>query len=131
MFYIPNSWAAAASDYYVYYPSNTPRWKIFLLTFGGLALSFWSVDLLGIGLACGVATLSSWEAAYNISSGALIEVGFSPPGGFGKFCSVVIALGVIANCVPAAYSAAIGCQIMGRWGQLLPRWIWVVILVII
>ena len=42
-----------------------------------------------------------------------------------------MALGVIANCVPGTYSAAIGCQIMGRWGQKLPRWIWVLILVAI
>jgi len=126
--YIPNSWAGAASDYYVYYPSDTPRWKIFLLTFAGLALSFCFVDLLGVGLACGVAALPAWSDAYEISSGALITAGYAPLGGFGKFCSVVIALGVIANCVPSTYSAALGCQIMGRWGQILPRWVWVVIL---
>ena len=129
--YIPNSWAAAASDYYVYYPPNTPKWKTFALTFAGLALSFWFVDLLGIGLACGIVTNSAWSDAYDVSSGALIVAGYGPLGGFGKFCAVVIALGVIANCVPGTYSAAIGCQNMGRWGQMLPRWMWVVFLVVI
>ena len=129
--YIPNSWAAAASDFYVYYPPSTPKWKTFLLTFAGLALSFWFVDLLGIGLACGIVTDPAWSEAYEISSGALIVAGYGPLGGFGKLCAVVIALGVIANCVPGTYSAAIGCQIMGRWGQMLPRWIWVVFLVAI
>jgi purine-cytosine permease-like protein len=129
--YVPNSWAAAASDYYVYYPPSTPKWKTFLLTFAGLALSFWFVDLLGIGLACGIVTNSDWSDAYDISSGALLVAGYGPLGGFGKFCAVVIALGVIANCVPGTYSAAIGCQIMGRWAQVLPRWMWVVFLVAI
>ena len=48
-----------------------------------------------------------------------------------RMYGLMIALGVIANCVPGTYSAAIGCQIMGRWGQMLPRWIWVVFLVAI
>ncbi|KAK0932875.1 Vitamin B6 transporter [Friedmanniomyces endolithicus] len=129
--YVPNSWAAAASDFYVYYPPSTPRWKVFLLTLGGLCLSFWFVNVLGIGLGCGVATLPAWSDAYSVSSGALISAGFAPLGGFGKFCSVIIAIGVIANSVPGTYSAAIGCQIMGRWGQQIPRWVWVVVLSVI
>jgi purine-cytosine permease-like protein len=89
------------------------------------------VDLLGIGLACGIVTNSDWSDAYDTSSGALLVAGYGPLGGFGKFCAVVIALGVIANCVPGTYSAAIGCQIMGHWTQVLPRWMWVVFLVAI
>ena len=129
--YVPNSWGAAASDYYIYYPQDTPKWKTFILTFAGLTLSFWFVDLLGIGLACGIATNSDWSHAYDTSSGALIVAGYGPLGTFGKLCAVLIALGVIANCVPGTYSAAIGCQIMGRWGEMLPRWVWVVVLVAI
>lgn len=102
-----------------------------MLTFAGLALSFWFVDLIGIGLACGVVTNPAWSHAYDVSSGALIVAGYGPLGGFGKFCAVIIALGVIANCVPSTYSAAIDCQIMGRWGQMLPRWTWVVFLSVV
>ena len=129
--YVPNSWGAASSDYYVCYPPDTPKWKIFVLTLAGLSLSFWFVDLLGIGLACGVFASPAWSAAYNISSGALITEAYAPLGGFGNFCSVIVAFGVIANCVPGTYSGAIGCQIMGRWGEALPRWVWVVVLVLI
>lgn len=128
--YIPNSWAAAASDYYVYYPPSTPKWKTFLLTFAGLALSFWFVDLVGIGLACGIVTSADWSDAYDTSLGALIVAGYSPLGDFGRVCAVTNAFGVIANCVPGTYSAAIDCQIMGRWGQM-PRWMWVVFLVVV
>lgn len=129
--YIPNSWAAAGSDYYVYYQEDTPKWKIFLLTLGGLSLSFWFVDMLGIGLASGVASIPEWSKANDISSGALITVGYAPLGGFGKFCAVIVAMGVIANRTPGTHSAAIDCQAMGRFGQMLPRWVWVVFLVAI
>lgn len=128
-FYIPNFWAAAGSDYYVYYPENTPKWRIFLLTLGGLSLSFWFVDLLSIGLASGVASIPAWSRANHISSGALITAGYAPLGGFGKFCAVVIAMGVIANCTPGTYSGAIDCHVRGRFGQMVPRWIWVIFLV--
>ena len=131
MFYVPNSWAAASSDYYVMMPETTPKWKTFTLTFLGLALSFWFVNMLGIGLASGVVTHHAWKNAYNISSGALINAGYDPLGGFGKFCAVIVAFGVLANAIPGTYSAALGCQIMGRWGQKLPRWVWVVVLSII
>ncbi|EMC94005.1 hypothetical protein BAUCODRAFT_217966 [Baudoinia panamericana UAMH 10762] len=128
-FYVPNSWAAAGSDYYVYYPENTPRWMIFLLTLGGLSLSFCFMDLLGVGLGSGVTVLSAWSDAYTTSSGALIATGYAPLRDFGRFCAAIIALGVISNCTPSIYSGAIDCQIMGRYGQMIPRWIWVLVLV--
>lgn len=101
------------------------------MTLGGLTLSFWFVDLLGIGLGCGVAAIPAWAAANDISSGALIVAGYAPVGGFGKFCSVIVALGAISNSTPSIYSGAICCQIMGRFGQRIPRWVWVIFLVII
>lgn len=112
-------------------PANTPRWKTFTLTFLGIVLSFWFVNLLGIGLASGISTHPDWAKAYEVSSGALITAGYAPLGGFGKFCAVVVGLGVLANCTPGTYSAALGCHIMGHWGQKLPRWIWVVILAMV
>lgn len=129
--YVPNSWGGAASDFYVYYPENTTKWKVFWLTFTGLTLSFSFVNMLGIGLATGIATTPAWSDAYNISSGALIVSGYGPLAGFGKFCSVIVALGVIANSVPGTYSAALGCQVLGRYGKAVPRYMWVCVLVVI
>jgi purine-cytosine permease-like protein len=130
-FYAPNSWGAAASDFWVYYPENTSKVKTFLLTYTGLTLSFCLVYLLGIGLASGIATNSSWADAYAVSSGALINEGFAPLRDFGKFCSVIVALGLISNSVPGIYSAALGCQMLGRFCKIVPRWIWVIVLVVI
>ena len=123
MYYLPNSWAGAASDYYVYYPENTPKWKPFLLTFCGLTASIASLNLIGIGMASGIASHPAWANAIGVSSGALVVEGFRPLGDFGKFCSVVVALGVIANDIMGTYSASICCQICGRWGQKVPRWV--------
>lgn len=99
----PVAWAPSAADYYVYYPESTAKWKTFIMTFTGFALSFSSTYLLGAGL--GSATLSNpdYESAYSISSGALIVQGYSGLGGFGKFCGVVVALGVISNNCPNFY----------------------------
>jgi len=130
-FYVPNSWAGAASDFWVYYPEKTSKRKTFILTYIGLTLSFCLVNMLGVGLASGIATHADWEAAYAISSGSLIAAAYASLGGFGKFCVVIVALGLIANSVPGTYSAALGCQTMGRYGKAIPRWIWVVVLVLI
>ncbi|KAI4286784.1 MAG: hypothetical protein L6R35_003962 [Caloplaca aegaea] len=131
---VPASWAAAASDFYVYYPESTKRSLVFLMTFTGLSLAFILVNLIGIGLASGVATNPAWEAANDVSSGALILAGFDglpPRGGFGKFCGVIVALGVISNNIPGTYAAALGCQVLGRYGKMVPRYLWVCVVVLV
>ncbi|KAK4233715.1 permease for cytosine/purines, uracil, thiamine, allantoin-domain-containing protein [Achaetomium macrosporum] len=123
-FYVPNSWAAAASDYYVYYPETTSKLKIFFLTLAGLFSSFTLVYLLGISLASGVASNPAWADAFAISAGSLLVAAFDGLAGFGKLCAVVVALGIIANSIPGVYSAALGVQVLGRYGKAIPRWAW-------
>ena len=101
------------------------------MTLTGTWASYITVYTIGIGLASGIAVTPSWSAAYDISSGALILEGYSPVGAFGKFCGVVIALGVISNCIPGTYSAALGCQVLGRYGKMVPRYIWVCVVVLV
>ena len=121
---IPVSWAAAASDFYVYYPENTTKWKIFLMTLSGSTLSYTFVNLIGVSLASGINITPVWATAYKTSSGALILAGYDGLGGFGKFCGVIVALGVIANNIPGTYSAALGFQVLGRYGKTVPRYLW-------
>ena len=94
------TYAGGAADYFVYYPENTPRWKLFTVTMLGLTTSFTFAFVLGIGLASGMATNNSWETAYGVSQGALIVEGYKPLGGFGGFCGVIVALGLVANLIP-------------------------------
>lgn len=129
--YIPNSWAGAASDFYVYYPETTSKRKIFLLTLTGLWVSFTFVYLVAIGLATGVAYNPAWAAANDISSGALIVAGYEPLRGFGRFCAVIVSLGVIANSIPSTYSAALGVQVLGRYPKAVPRYVWSTVLVLV
>ena len=128
---VPVSWAAASSDYYVYYPETTTKWKIFLMTLSGLTLSFVFVNLLGVGLASGISSNPSWSDAHDISSGALILAGYDGLEGFGKFCGVIVSFGVIANNIPGTYSAALGCQVLGRYGKAVPRYVWTCFIVLI
>lgn len=44
-----------------------------------------------------------WATAFDTSTGALVEVAFQPLRGFGKFCAVMVALGLISNSVPGTY----------------------------
>jgi purine-cytosine permease-like protein len=126
---VPVSWAAASSDFYVYYPENTPKWKTFLMTLMGLTFSFTFVNLLGVGLASGMSSNESWNEAYAVSSGALILAGYGGLAGFGKLCGVVVALGVIANNIPGTYSAALGFQMLGRYPKAVPRYWWTCVVV--
>lgn len=85
----------------------------------------------GVGLASGIPTFPEYSAAYEKGQGALIVEGFGPLHGFGKFCSVICALGLIANTVAPTYSAGIDFQILGRYAEAVPRVIWNTIAVII
>lgn len=61
----------------------------------------------------------------------MIVEGFGPLHGFGKFCSVIVALGLIANTVAPTYSTGVDFQILGRYAERIPRVIWNTIGVII
>ena len=128
---VPLSWAGAASDFYVYYPESTSKRLVFLMTFIGLWVSFTFVNAIGVGLGSGTFINQDWDTAYGTSSGALILAGYSSLGGFGKFCAVVVALGVVSNNVPGCYAAALDCQVLGRFGKMIPRWVWVCFIILI
>jgi len=125
------TYAGAGADYFVYYPESVLPWKIIALTTCGLALSFTFAFILGIGLASGILTNTSWAAAYETSQGALIVEAFRPLGSFGFFCSVVVALGLIANLIPPTYSSGVDFQTLGKKFQRIPRVVWNTIGVVI
>jgi purine-cytosine permease-like protein len=118
------TYAPGAADFLVYCdPKIVSRWKVFTATLTGLSLSFALCFTLGTGLASGLQNDPVWEAA-GAGSGALVVAGYDALGGFGKFCSVVVALGLIANMVPPTYSSGIDFQILGRYPAMVPRFVW-------
>lgn len=119
------TYSPLAADFFVYYPPNTPKVVSFGLTVAGLSLSFTIAYLAGIGLASGLTTNNAnYLEAWNAGEGALIVEGFRPVGGFGKFCSVVVALGLISNAIAPTYSTGIDFQILGRYAEKVPRIVW-------
>ncbi len=119
---LPLSWSGAGSDLYGCYPVNTDKKPTFLI---GLTLSFVWVTLSDVSLGAGVISNPTFATAYNTSSGALIL------GGFGKFCGVIVALGVISNNIPGTYATALRCQVLGRFGKAIPIYLWVCVIVAI
>jgi len=125
------TYGGGAADYFVYYPEETPRWQIFGVTMLGLSTSFTFAFVLGIGLGSGVTSVTAWGSANDTSQGALLVAGYGSLGGFGSFCSVIVALGLIANMIPPTYSSSVDFQVLARWMVKVPRIVWNTIGVII
>jgi purine-cytosine permease-like protein len=82
-------------------------------TVAGDRISFFLVELIGTGLGSGLASQETWGAAYKAHGlGALIVADFKPLGGFEKFCSVILALGILANNIPGTYFASLSFQLL-------------------
>ena len=96
-------------------------------------ISFTMAYMIGIGLASGITTNPAYSAAYSspAGAGALIVQGFSPVTDFGKFCSVVIALGLIGNTIAQTYCAGVDFQVLGRYAEKVPRVLWTTVAVVI
>lgn len=126
------TWGSCASDYYSYFPQKTPSLTVFLVTFLGVAVpsNFAAI----VGLLAGTISYSykPWADAYNdYGIGGIINAGFLPWGGFGKFVVVLLYISVICNTVMNAYSAPFEFQLISTKFVLVPRWIWATIISII
>lgn len=121
-------WTSYAADYTVYQPVSVSRVKTFAWTYGGLILPLCFTEMLGLAIA--TATLdpvdTSYADGYSKSGigGLLAAVLFPPLGRFGQFCLVILALSIIANNCPNIYSVTFSLQLLGRWTQAVPRFIW-------
>ena len=123
------TYGGAPADFFVYYSPKTDPYLLSVLTFLGLTTSFVFTLVLGVGLASGIPTYSPYSDAYSSSqggsaAGALLVAGFAPLGTFGKFCAVIVALGLIANTIPPTYSSGVDFQILGRYAERVPRFVW-------
>lgn len=111
----PLGWVPAAADFFVYYPENTSRRGVCLMTAAGMTAGKLLIEFLGIGLGSGLAANAEWAEAFGGSGvGALVVAGYSPLNDFGKFCSVVLALTVAANNIPGTYAA------VSQWMRVYP-----------
>jgi NCS1 nucleoside transporter family len=122
-------WTSYAADYTVYQPSNQNRKKVFLSTWLGLIVPLLFTEMLGVAVMTATAINdgdNSYMAGYKDSGtgGLLAAVLFPHLGGFGKFCLIILALSIVANNCPNIYSVGLTMQVLGRWTQAVPRFIW-------
>ncbi|KAL9132667.1 MAG: hypothetical protein Q9175_006161 [Cornicularia normoerica] len=121
------SWSSIVSDYYVQYPVNTSKTKIFLLTSMGITIPTCIGMVIGccVGSTMGVNT--EWANAYDDGLGYLFQTILFPRG-FAKFLLVLLVLsGGGINCI-AIYSAALSIQLFARPLQVVPRAFWTLII---
>lgn len=123
------TYGGVPADYFVYYATSTSPLLLAGLILLGLTLSFSFAVVLGVGLASGIATYPPYATAWEDSqggsgSGALLVAGFAPLGGFGRFCAVIAALGIIANTIPPTYSCGVDFQVLGHYATRIPRFVW-------
>ena len=117
------SWSTLASDYYVQYPANVNRFKVFIFTTLGISIPTSIGMLAGAVVASSLNNKSEWSAAYEEGIGFLIR-DMLYPRGFAKFILVLLVLSGINVNIISLYSAAISCQQVARPFARLPRFIW-------
>ncbi len=123
------SWQTMASDYYVHYPVNVNRWKVFLMTTFGIAIPTSIGMISGCVVAFGLNNRPDWKAVYTNPDqglGFLIQTMLYPRG-FAKFILTLLVLSGINVNVISIYSAAISCQQFARPFARVPRFIWVLL----
>jgi len=95
-FLIP--WAALASDFATYMRPETPGWKVFAYTYGGLIGPTVPLMVLGAAIGGAVPNVPSWaEGNEQNSAGGVLAAMLQPAGGFGKFLVVLLSFSILGN----------------------------------
>lgn len=112
-------WSSYAADYGVKQPQETRSRLVFRYTFLGVYLPCVLLEILGMGLT---------TAFRGVGSGNLLLAAAAKPlGGFGGFLLLLLALSVIANNIPNAYSLGLSIQVFGRPFQRVDRSVWALV----
>ncbi|GKT52416.1 purine-cytosine permease FCY21 [Colletotrichum spaethianum] len=118
------SWATMVSDYYVHYPTNVSRLKVFILTTLGIAIPTSFGMTAGAVVASSLNNQTAWANTYeNQGLGFLIR-DMLHPRGFAKFLLVIFSFSGINTNIISLYSAAISFQQMARPFAKVPRFLW-------
>ncbi|KAH6659329.1 hypothetical protein BKA67DRAFT_544150 [Truncatella angustata] len=118
-----SSWASVVSDYYVEYPVNTSKVKVFVLTSLGICIPTCIGMVLGCVVSSALNYKEDWAAEYDEGVGFLIQTMIHPYG-FAKFILFLLVLsGIGTNCI-AIYSAGLSIQQFARPLAVVPRFIW-------
>lgn len=118
------AWCTVSSDYYVHYPANISRVKVFLMTTFGIAIPTSVGMLAGCVVSSALNNQAQWRDTYtNKSFGYLIQEMLYPYG-FAKFLLTLLVLSGINTNVISIYSAGLSFQQVSRPFAKVPRFIW-------
>ncbi|KAI0859197.1 permease for cytosine/purines, uracil, thiamine, allantoin-domain-containing protein [Xylaria cubensis] len=118
------SWVSIVSDYYVHYPANVSRVKVFFLTTFGIAIPTSVGMVAGCVVASALNNRPDWADVYHTEGiGYLINTMLYPRG-FAKVILTLLVLSGINVNVVCIYSAAIACQQFARPFARVPRFVW-------
>ncbi|KAF7318258.1 hypothetical protein HMN09_00334300 [Mycena chlorophos] len=120
------SWCSMASDYYVHYPVDVSRVKVFLMTTLGIALPTSFGMIAGACVSSAFTTNAEWAALSEQGLGYLVQ-GILHPRRFADFILVVFVLSGINVNIISIYSAAISCQQFSHPFARVPRFIWTIL----
>jgi NCS1 nucleoside transporter family len=108
-------WSSYAADYNVRQPEKTPGSRVFWFTFLGIAIPCIILEIFGLALT---------TAFKNVSGGGLLAAAAQPLGSFGSFLLVILAMSIIANNIPNAYSIGLSMQVLSKTCQRVGRITW-------
>jgi purine-cytosine permease-like protein len=122
-----NSWCSIVSDYYVHYPVNVSKFKVFLLTTCGIAIPTCIGMILGCCVGSTMGVNSDWATVYDDQGVGFLLQHILYPLGFAKFLLVLLVMsGIGMNCI-AIYSGALSIQQFAQPLSLIPRFFWTLI----
>lgn len=118
------SWSTMVSDYYVHYPVNVSRVKVFLMTAFGIAIPTSIGMVAGCVVASGLNHRPDWKDSYEKGGVGYLIQDVLHPRGFSKFLLTLLVLSGINVNVISIYSSAISFQQLARPFAKIPRFIW-------
>ncbi|KAK7928888.1 hypothetical protein PG985_005886 [Apiospora marii] len=121
------SWCTMASDYYVHYPVDVSRVKVFFLTTFGLAIPTSIGMVAGCVVSSALNNRPDWAATYEDDGLGFLIQEMLYPRGFAKLILTLLVLSGINVNVISIYSAAISCQQISRPFARVPRFIWTIL----
>lgn len=108
-------WSSYAADYNVRQPQGTPAGRVFWYTFLGIAVPCILLEIFGMALT---------TAFKSASGGDLLTAAAQPLGGFGSFLLIILALSIVANNIPNAYSIGLSMQVLSKTCERVGRITW-------
>ncbi|KAJ4396310.1 hypothetical protein N0V93_000529 [Gnomoniopsis smithogilvyi] len=124
------SWCSIVSDYYVEYPVNTSKVKVFIYTTLGIGLPTCLGMILGAICSSALNNKMDWLDSWDSGIGFFVQTMVHPVG-FAKFLLVILAFSGIAMNAIALYSAGLSVQQFARPLSVVPRFIWTCVMFVL